>query len=401
MPRVRYASGAGWFGLALGLAAAACSSTKSFKTVDDGEAGGAAGADGDGSSSAGGTRSSGSGGTRSGGASGGEASSSGGSGGANESGGTSAESSSTGGTGGNDTTTGSGGDTTTGSGGDTTTGSGGDTTTGSGGDTTTSSGGGGPTCTGDHFCSPSVPGAWSGPVTFSVSTSSAMPVDCRGEYPTSLLLTHTGLSTPNATCDCQCVRGTAQCQLFGEESGGPLSGACGAHAVDDDVLYAAFSQNCTAMPTQNIPAADFDSEVRVCGGATTTNDCGAGQRCTPTPASPFSAVCIFQSGDHECPTEYPDKQLFHDSVNDNRSCSTCSCQRQGGSCELSVEGCGLNNDDKTLSSSSGNTVSVNGDDTDYQLVSVSSINQGQCNPSSSTLQGSVTTSGATTLCCLE
>ena len=48
---------------------------------------------------------------------------------------------------------------------------------------------------------------------------------------------------------------------------------------------------------------------------------------------PGFSQCIFQRGEHACPSGYLRRRVFHDDVSDVRSCSECSCgPPEGGAC---------------------------------------------------------------------
>lgn len=47
--------------------------------------------------------------------------------------------------------------------------------------------------------------------------------------------------------------------------------------------------------------------------------------------------CIYRSGEHECPSGYPNRRVFYDEVNESRRCSECSCGApSGGECSAYV-----------------------------------------------------------------
>jgi hypothetical protein len=96
-----------------------------------------------------------------------------------------------------------------------------------------------------------------------------------------------------------------------EKHGGP---------PEDPTTWGTFARACTSN-----------------AAATTCPD--PGDYCAATAGNPpdgFSQ-CIYQKGDHPCPSVYPSKHVFFDSVTDLRECSECSCESpKGGVCSAGI-----------------------------------------------------------------
>ena len=72
-------------------------------------------------------------------------------------------------------------------------------------------------------------------------------------------------------------------------------------------------------------AASWNTFARACGSVDSPcQDPGTFCASTAPPASGFSR-CVYQQGEHECPSDYPDRRVFYDGISDSRRCSECSC----------------------------------------------------------------------------
>ena len=71
--------------------------------------------------------------------------------------------------------------------------------------------------------------------------------------------------------------------------------------------------------------------ARACGSVVSPcQDQGALCVSTAEPPPGYSQ-CIYQQGEHECPSGYPDRRVFYDDISDSRHCSECSCGAPEGS----------------------------------------------------------------------
>ena len=91
------------------------------------------------------------------------------------------------------------------------------------------------------------------------------------------------------------------------------------------------------QPVATLPpksgATSWKMFARACSfGISTCPEPGA--LCVPAAQPPpgFSQ-CIYQSGQHECPSGYPDRRVFYDEISDSPHCSECACGvPEGGLC---------------------------------------------------------------------
>jgi hypothetical protein len=128
------------------------------------------------------------------------------------------------------------------------------------------------------------------------------------------------------------------------------------------------------------------------------------------PASTFSG-CIVKAGDTACPAGFGSRQVFHADVTDTRTCSACTCGPPlGGSCASTATlypctNCGIGaTGGKTVGAcmlADASVLSCNGTDPLIRSARYAGIstNPGQCAPAGGVKSGSVTPTGAVTVCC--
>lgn len=187
---------------------------------------------------------------------------------------------------------------------------------------------------------------WSEPVGF-YRGDDALPVpDCEDPFTTASDY-GLGLSAAAASCNpCSCD-GTALCDVADsdyfstsgcasfENSHSPsAAGACDAFStpdLDSVGAYASDPVNGSCTPTggdvANLPAVQWQENVRICEGALETGasgGCNEGQACVPLPTSDFRR-CVTRSGDLSCTAPYTQKTLVYRTVADQRGCTDCSC----------------------------------------------------------------------------
>jgi hypothetical protein len=405
-------------------AIAGCSSSVEVSGNDG--AGGAGGSGGLGGST---SAAEGSGGTATSGSGGDGTSTSTGSGGdaasASSSVSTTSNSSGSGGSGGDAASGGSGGDAASGgSGGDAASGgSGGDAASGgSGGDASTGgsagTGGGASDCGGGETCAPAVPEGFEGPVVVGTGSCSAS-----GGYSSKLLDLHSGLLPGSAVCDCRCGEPNTSCSvsLVAWNNSNCDDEALGGTTADinecDPMSYhtgeyvgvsTSPSGNCVANDSGNsLPTPGWTSDLRLCGGAQAGASCSDDGQCVPDPTSSFGSVCVHAEGDVECPTAYPDKQVYYQGFSDNRACGACTCgSLSGAACSTQADFFSATNCSGTpnlsnvvITSSEDPFCNLGGTYNRVRVDSVSVTNAGQCQPADTSLTGSVNATGATTLCC--
>jgi hypothetical protein len=94
------------------------------------------------------------------------------------------------------------------------------------------------------------------------------------------------------------------------------------------------SGSCTPMGGEESarPGPRWDNEVRGCGLAEPRSaGCGNGSVCMPEPAAPFEdEICVFRTGSHACPTDYPNRHTYSLAMTDERECEPCTCVLSGG-----------------------------------------------------------------------
>jgi hypothetical protein len=102
----------------------------------------------------------------------------------------------------------------------------------------------------------------------------------------------------------------------------------------------AFAGNCAPSGgVPNLPPAAFGTQAAVCAGPSTMGTgCSTGVCVPGAPAGYATSVCIFQAGDVACPTtDYVKKTTVYSSIQDNRSCTPCSCGPSvGGTCSAEI-----------------------------------------------------------------
>jgi hypothetical protein len=95
-------------------------------------------------------------------------------------------------------------------------------------------------------------------------------------------------------------------------------------------------KSVTTMPPKSGDSS-WKTFARACGFETSPcMDLGALCVSTAPPAPGFSQ-CLYQQGEHECPSGYPNRRVFYDEISDSRHCSECSCGTpEGGDCTAFV-----------------------------------------------------------------
>jgi hypothetical protein len=289
------------------------------------------------------------------------------------------------------------------------------------------------TCAGSFACVPAVPGGWSGP--FELYAGASPAPACTADF-SSAYDGNAGLGAPPAVCSCSCAAPNAECgvpslSFYGEAAGACPSPACsttnlvaGACKTVDDatgcpaVVTPAISApapvvvsaNCTPQASQAIGPPTWATYAQACSSTTAVveDDCQTGSVCAPKPAAPYGAtLCISQSGDVACPPAsggagYASKQLFYGSVDDQRTCTACTCGALGGaSCSASFE---------AYSSTDGSC--TGGGDLYVAPFSCEAVDQpadfrvtitaqnGSCGANPVNPTGSATATSPTTFCCL-
>ena len=156
--------------------------------------------------------------------------------------------------------------------------------------------------------------------------------------------------------------------------------------------------NCSASTFTDLGTNSWDVIARSCGGAPSSGAC-AGGYCYPS-ASAFGDLCIAQSGDLACPTEFPNRTLYFRDVSDTRSCAPCDCFSQDAHCQMDVEICDLGG---TVYNGlvDGDFFSLNTSDGDgVNILSTTATVTGTCTPFGAGARGSADPIDPVTVCCL-
>ena len=153
-------------------------------------------------------------------------------------------------------------------------------------------------------------------------------------------------------------------------------------------------------------ATSWKTFVRACGFGVSAC-ANAGALCVPTAEPPpgFSQ-CIYQPGQHECPSGYPDRRVFYDEVSDSRQCSVCACGApEGGDCSATII---AYKDALCAVLAAGRTIHLKGACSDISenaglgskmVLAAPKYEPGACEPSGGELTGSLELKGPTTFCC--
>jgi hypothetical protein len=286
---------------------------------------------------------------------------------------------------------------------------------------------------GEHACVEDAPADWDGPMAIATAPGAGSPPLCAGTgYERQVLSLFGALDTGAETCGCTCgTPGGMSCtqSICMHRTSTSQQCVMAGIAVQDMCEYTISPGQCTgslptgfykpmnpqwtatgtcpAAPTVNIGTAVWNERMVACE----TNDaspagCAAASECLPELANPLDAWCIYRDGEHACPSgPYSDQTIYYASFTDSRSCSACTCGTPTGICQGSMHfsygsnlpnGCELANG--LDSASFGGCVQVDG--SVFPLGSPTTAQpMGSCPPQGGTLQGSVTRSGAVTVCC--
>jgi hypothetical protein len=222
-------------------------------------------------------------------------------------------------------------------------------------------------CPPNFTCADPIPNGWSGPAVRVTGDDPDNLPACQGNYPDETAVGGAGLTAPAASCtECLCgapadvdcvppevylfsdpnndcwgdpdltfqLLGHDQCKVFGMFAAGDES------ANSEAVLPEPGTGACDAQGGEpTVAPAEWSEQVRVCGGGTGSEACGAGT-CVPAPISPFAqGICIWRDGERDCPSEdYPARSVVYGSLDDQRGCSPCTCDDPtGAECEAFIE----------------------------------------------------------------
>jgi hypothetical protein len=157
-----------------------------------------------------------------------------------------------------------------------------------------------------------------------------------------------------------------------------------------------------ATPSKTLPALQWSNSYAACGytAQDDTGGCKSGGQCVKLPSSSFDAApCVAQAGDVACPAgTYTKKTLVMQSTDDQRGCTTCSCNASGGSCSASVtaylgNGCSSSSVGLALGQCGAEGVSA------VSAIANVTTTAATCSSSGGTATGTATATNPVTVCC--
>jgi len=135
--------------------------------------------------------------------------------------------------------------------------------------------------------------------------------------------------------------------------------------------------------------------------------CAASQVCAARGAGSYTGpACLRKGGSNSCPAGWSQTILVYQDATDSRDCSACSCEVSGASCVGGSYGIFDHSDCKgqKITIGFGSTACVDvtsllDDGTGSLRATLAQPQGGGCTPEGGQANGSVTPSGAVTLCC--
>lgn len=266
-----------------------------------------------------------------------------------------------------------------------------------------------------------VPDGWNGPIAARTVAGAAATPDCEGDFTESLFVGLTGLVAADAECSCACDDADAACpeattlRQYNNSASCPaqlgnavraLSEGCNDIPYYDDVSFFLDTPfidldgvECAPSASTVVPTAAWTEQVAGCGLPAGAETCGGGGACAPTVAAD-DQLCIWAEGDVECEDpNFTERQVLHQDLQDDRSCSTCECGEPEGACEAEFT---LRAGENCLVGSPGGGASGACVDivTPARSVSLSYTQPDvTCSPSGGVAEGSADPIDAVTLCC--
>lgn len=244
---------------------------------------------------------------------------------------------------------------------------------------------------------------------------------CPADHPTKAYEGNGDLiPEPTGCAACSCAAPTINCQTkllaFQNDDVCTMPGTPVAQPTPNNCLAASPSGGPKAViadaPTATVGACapsggskiatppHFQRAGLVCGGGGLGLGCGAGKSCTGRAAPPFVAgLCVWRSGDQPCPSSYPDKHSFTDSVVDTRDCTSCVCGAATASCTATshVFSNSMCNGAAIDVPNDGSCVAINGN---VGSISIDLKTDGSCPASGGQPVGTIVAGAlSTTVCC--
>jgi hypothetical protein len=262
----------------------------------------------------------------------------------------------------------------------------------------------------------SKPEGWFGPVELKQAMGETPPsCDSAAEFSA-----FSGLSATAASCECTCGEADVTCPSQATlRAFEPGNGACGTTAPrwtatvtagcndtpdvesDEARLNISVSQPsdlpddaCTASESTMIPGATWNQSWTGCSADASSSDC---ELC----GDHIAGLCIWTQGDVSCDLPgFSERTLLHESVNDTRGCSACTCGEPQGFCRASATirsgfgTCGLANQG-SIDSGGPNCQTF-----DFaRSADVDFYDTFTCAPADVTAEGDATPSEPVTVCC--
>lgn len=128
--------------------------------------------------------------------------------------------------------------------------------------------------------------------------------------------------------------------------------------------------------------------------------------CVPTTEPPPGFTqCIYRTGEHQCPADYPDRRVFYEDLFDARHCSECSCGAPiDGYCYATMStfqeaGCSNLENALPIASVVAQCIDILNTDLVSKMATLPQYAPGSCEPFGGQLLGSAEPLGAATFCC--
>jgi hypothetical protein len=273
-----------------------------------------------------------------------------------------------------------------------------------------------PACTADaaHTCIPVVPTGWS-VVAF---VPNQRPAACPSGYATPTDLSVAPAS--NGTCSCSCTGsggqacsaspfniGVGQGNCTGQTENGALAnGACttltginGLVQAGSSILASTPAGPATCNPSaSNTIGANPPRSGKSCELPKTGGGCASGV-CAKTPGAPYAA-CVQRAGAQTCPAGYPNRTLVGTGISDTRSCTACNCVKVDCRARVELYNNGACNGAADMTAFTTNTCNATANTQFNANAYLATVLDGGCRPAAPVvLDGGVTVTGETTVCC--
>lgn len=273
------------------------------------------------------------------------------------------------------------------------------------------------------LCTEAAPSGWTGPVAFFYGDPAMLP-NCDPIWPTSSTPGGGSLNAAQAVCACSCetpqgascslpqltITADAVCLVptlaLNNAGDGVCAGLVSTMYVAGGLTGAAPTPTggaCTPNRDFNIPEAHWEFDGLICEGAPLGLGCEAGKVCAPKPAAPLSpGLCIYKSGTEDCPEGmYAFPTALYEKIEDDRSCSDCSC---GDPVKVACSGVTTLYTDLACANETATIVHDEKCNADalalqsYKYVQTGPAG-GHCDPAGGKPSGTISASGALTVCC--